>query len=144
MLLKQAIARTANLALVKGCIGDFGNFSTFSLKTQFCPACHIGADFSDWTVPTLWNSLKEKVWKCGQFCNLFCKGSDGFDRPDYWMSTICPTKLLKTAFFPRYVSLLKKHRLTGLHVTRVVSKILKSKLVEHKKIRFEFSFWPPF
>ena len=37
MLFKQAIARTANWALVKGCVGDFGNFSTFSLKTHFLP-----------------------------------------------------------------------------------------------------------
>ena len=122
MLFKQAIARTANLALVKGCIGDFGNFSTFSLKTHFCPACHIGANCSDWTVPTLWNSLHENVWKCGQFCNLFCKGSDGFDRPDYWMSTICPAKLLKTAFFPRYLSFLKKHRLKVLFTSDAMYK----------------------
>ena len=42
-------------------IGDFGNFSTFSLKAHYYPAYHIGADCSYWTVPTLWNSLHENV-----------------------------------------------------------------------------------
>ena len=52
MLFKHPIARTANLARVKkneptGCIGDFRNFSPFSLKAYYCSAYHRGADCSD-------------------------------------------------------------------------------------------------
>ena len=40
-------------------IGDFGNILTISLKAHYYPAYQVGADSSDWTVPTLWNSLHE-------------------------------------------------------------------------------------
>ena len=56
---------------------------------------------------------------------MFCKGSQCFDRPDYRMSTICPTKLWKTLFCPRYVSLLKKHRLIVLFTSDAMYKKYK-------------------
>ena len=34
--------------------------------------------------------------------------------------------------------------MAGLHITRFDGKISSSKLVEHKKILFDFLFWPPF
>ena len=37
-------------------------FGTFSLKDHYYPAYHIGEDCSDWTVPTLWNSLYETFY----------------------------------------------------------------------------------
>ena len=99
-------------------------FNVFA-ESPFYPAHHIAADCSEWTVPTLWNSLHEKVLKSGKFCNLFCKGSQCFDRPDYRMSTICPAKLWKTLFCPRYVSLLKKHRLIVLFTSDAMYKKYK-------------------
>ena len=44
-----------------GRVGVLEVFCTFSLKAHYYPAYHIGADCSDWTVPTLWNSLHENV-----------------------------------------------------------------------------------
>ena len=38
------------------------------------------------------------------------------------MSTICPAKLRKTAFCPRYVTLLKQHRLIVLFTSDVMYK----------------------
>ena len=48
-----------------------------------------------------------------------------FDRPGYWMSAICFAKLWKTAFCPRYVSLLKKHLLIVLFTSDVMNKKYK-------------------
>ena len=118
----------------------------------------MGADCSDWTVLTLWNSLHENVL-CDQLFNLLRKGSACFDHPDYWMNAICLTKLLKTAFCPRYVSLLKKQRFIVLCTSAVMYKkykrlaytsrdllarFCKAKLVEHKKIRLQFYSGLPF
>ena len=36
-------------------------FLTFSLKAHYFPAYRIGRDWSDWIVPTLWNSLHKNV-----------------------------------------------------------------------------------
>ena len=40
-------------------------FWTFSIKAHYYPAYHIGEDCSDWTVPTLCNSLYENVLQRG-------------------------------------------------------------------------------
>ena len=94
---------------------------TFSLKAHYCPAYHIGADCSDWTVPTLWNSLLENVlhW-CGQFCHLFCKGSACFDRPVIieWVQFVLQNWEKPLSVWG--VSLLEKHQLIVLFTSDVM------------------------
>ena len=62
--------RNSSLCKVGACqksepAGRMGNFETFSRvfakSPDYYPAYCIGADWSDWTVPTLWNSLHESV-----------------------------------------------------------------------------------
>ena len=107
-------------------------FTVFAESPLYCcPAYLIGADFSDWTVPTLWNSLHENVFRrftCHVVNSVICSVKEAqtcFDRPGYWMSAICFAKLWKTAFCPRYVSLLKKHRLIVLFTSDVMNKKYK-------------------
>ena len=67
-------------------------FRKIWLKAHYYPAYYIMADWPDWTVPSKNEFFIPSVLCCCYFYNLLWKGSECFDRPEYWMSGICLVK----------------------------------------------------
>ena len=106
-------------------MGDFENFLNVLVKSPLLPlaAYHIGADCSDWTVPT-WNSLHENVLWCGQFYKLECKGSACYIVLNIGNECNLFCKIVKNCILSE-VCMIKKQRLIVLFTSGVIYKRYK-------------------